>query len=71
LKVRVRQPAVEHRVKMKDFRRWLEGLGKIGRVHEEKEADGVGERGRARAVIRTGTEPALRRIKNWQSVIDC
>jgi len=24
LKVRVRQPAIEHRVQMKDFRRWLE-----------------------------------------------
>ena len=28
LKVRVRQPAVEHRVQMRDFRRWLESQGK-------------------------------------------
>ena len=28
LKVRVRHPAVEHRVRMKDFRRWLESYGK-------------------------------------------
>jgi hypothetical protein len=28
LKVRVKQPAVEHRVRMKDFRRWLERRGK-------------------------------------------
>ena len=28
LKVRVKQPAVEHRVRMKDFRRWLEGQGR-------------------------------------------
>jgi hypothetical protein len=28
LKVRVKQPAVEHRVRMKDFRRWLESQGK-------------------------------------------
>jgi hypothetical protein len=28
LKVRVKQPAVEHRVRMKDFRRWLESEGK-------------------------------------------
>jgi len=28
LKVRARQPAVEHRVRMKDFRRWLESSGR-------------------------------------------
>ena len=28
LKVRVKQPAVEHRVGMKDFRRWLESQGR-------------------------------------------
>jgi hypothetical protein len=28
LKVRVKQPAVEHRVRMKDFRRWLESQGR-------------------------------------------
>ena len=28
LKVRVKQPAVEHRVTMKDFRRWLESQGR-------------------------------------------
>ncbi|MBZ5617522.1 MAG: hypothetical protein LAQ69_02130 [Acidobacteriia bacterium] len=28
LKVRVRQPAVEHRVRMKDFWRWLDTHGK-------------------------------------------
>jgi hypothetical protein len=28
LKVRVKQPAVEHRVRMKNFRRWLESQGK-------------------------------------------
>ena len=28
MKVRVKQPAVEHRVKMKDFRRWLESQGR-------------------------------------------
>jgi len=28
LKVRLRQPAVEHRVRMKNFRRWLESQGK-------------------------------------------
>jgi len=28
LKVRIRQPAVEHQVRMKDFRRWLESQGK-------------------------------------------
>ncbi len=28
LKVRVRQPAVEHRVRMKDFWRWLDTQGK-------------------------------------------
>jgi hypothetical protein len=28
LKVRVKQPAVEHRVRMKDFRRWLESYGR-------------------------------------------
>ena len=28
LKVRVRHPAVEHRVRMKDFRRWLDSSGK-------------------------------------------
>jgi len=28
LKVRVKQPAVEHRVRMKDFRRWLESQRK-------------------------------------------
>ena len=28
LKVRVRQPAVEHIVRMKDFRRWLESQGR-------------------------------------------
>jgi hypothetical protein len=28
LKVWVKQPAVEHRVRIKDFRRWLESQGK-------------------------------------------
>ena len=28
LRVRVKQPAVEHRVRMKDFRRWLESQGR-------------------------------------------
>jgi hypothetical protein len=28
LRVRVKQPAVEHRVRMKDFRRWLEPQGR-------------------------------------------
>ena len=28
MKVGVKQPAVEHRVRMKDFRRWLESQGK-------------------------------------------
>ncbi len=28
LKVHVKQPAVEHRVRMKDFRRWLESQGR-------------------------------------------
>jgi hypothetical protein len=28
LKVRVKQPGVEHRVQMKDFRRWLESQGR-------------------------------------------
>jgi hypothetical protein len=28
LKVRVKQPAVEHRVRMKDFRRWLDSQGR-------------------------------------------
>jgi hypothetical protein len=28
LRVHVKQPAVEHRVRMKDFRRWLESQGK-------------------------------------------
>src|ERR1017187_9195976 len=32
LKVRVKQPAVEHRVRMKDFRRWLESHGKTCNV---------------------------------------
>lgn len=30
--MRVKQPAVEHRVRMKDFRRWLESQG---RTHAE------------------------------------
>ncbi len=50
LKVRVKQPAIEHRVRMKDFR---PVVGKpredARRVHEEEEADGVGERVRAGA----------------------
>ena len=28
LKVRVKQPAVDHKVRMKDFRRWLESQGR-------------------------------------------
>ena len=32
LKVRVKHPAVEHRVRMKDFRRWLESQGKTCNV---------------------------------------
>src|ERR1017187_5347351 len=32
LKVRFRRPAVEHRVRMKDFRRWLESQGKTCNV---------------------------------------
>jgi hypothetical protein len=52
LKVRVNQPAVEHRVRMKGFRKWLESNGKTpGRVHTQVEADGVGERGSTLAVI--------------------
>jgi hypothetical protein len=31
LRVRVRQPAVEHRVRMKDFWRWLDSQGKTPR----------------------------------------
>jgi len=53
LKVRVKQPAVEHRVRMKDFRRWLESQD-ARRVHKEKEADGVGEGGRTSAAIWSG-----------------
>ena len=28
MKVRVKQPVVEHRVRMKDFRHWLESQGR-------------------------------------------
>jgi hypothetical protein len=51
LKVRVKPPAVEHRVRMKDFRRLAGKPGKdASRVHEEEEADSVGKRGGAGAV---------------------
>src|SRR5580658_8168 len=36
LKVRVKQPAVEHRVRMKDFRRWLESRGKTPAEYSRK-----------------------------------
>jgi hypothetical protein len=36
LKVRVKQPAVEHRVQMKDFRRWLESQGKTPAEYTRK-----------------------------------
>jgi hypothetical protein len=50
LKVRVRQPTVEHRVRMKGLRRWAGVAGKdAGRVHHEKAAD-VGEGGGRRAI---------------------
>ena len=53
LKVRVKQPAVEHRVRMKDFRRWLEMPGEdAGGMHEEEEVDGAGEGGARGAVNR-------------------
>jgi len=47
LKVRVKQPAVEHRVRMKDFRRWLESQGRTpAECARKTEAAGAGERGR-------------------------
>jgi hypothetical protein len=60
LTVRVKQPVVEHRVRMKDFRRWLESPGQDARrVHQEKEAAGVSERRMAEGVIGSGGLHAL------------
>jgi hypothetical protein len=52
LKVRVKQPAVEHRVRMKDFHALagVAGQDAIG-VHQEKETNSVGETGRAGTMI--------------------
>ena len=47
LKVRVKQPAVEHRVSMKDFRRWLESQGKTpAECTRKRKLMAFGERGR-------------------------
>jgi hypothetical protein len=55
LKVRVKQPTVEHLVRMKDFRRWLESQGRTpAECTKEKEGAGVGERGGTSAVIWSG-----------------
>ena len=52
LKVRVKQPAVEHLVRMKDFRRWLEEPRQdASGVRKAKEAADVGERGGAGEMI--------------------
>ena len=49
--MRVKQPAVEHRVRDEGFQAVAGEPGEgAGRVREEEEADGVGERGRAGAM---------------------
>ena len=57
LKVRVRQPAVEHWVRMKDFRRWLESQGKTPAECTRKRWLMGLARGRTGAMIRTGDCP--------------
>ncbi|MGA2964544.1 MAG: hypothetical protein ABSD96_23020 [Candidatus Korobacteraceae bacterium] len=55
LKVRVKQPAVEHRVEDEGFQAVAGVAGEdAGRVHEEEEVDSAGERGRRGAVNRDG-----------------
>jgi hypothetical protein len=45
----IKQPAVEHRVRMKDFRRWLESQGRTpAECTRKRKLMGVGEGGRGR-----------------------
>ena len=68
LKVRVRHPAVEHRVRMKDFRRWLELYGKSpAECSAETAALGHYPRWRIGAVIRIG--PAGWSYKDWDGIV--
>jgi hypothetical protein len=55
LKVRVRQPTVEHRVRMKDFRRWLDSQGKTpAECTRERKLMALAKGEKRGAVIRSG-----------------
>jgi hypothetical protein len=71
LKVRVKQPAVEHLVWMKDFRRWLESQGKTpAECTRKRKLMAVAKGGRAGAVIGAAFSPKQKTAAK-RRVVDC
>jgi hypothetical protein len=60
ISVAVRQPGVQHTVRIQDFERWLESQGRTPAEMSPK--------ARLRALLRNEVAPAVSRTRNWKKI---